>query len=52
MFGCCKASGVNFREWLVYFLSNVHDYDLDYDKDLAELLPHNFKGKTKEVTEI
>lgn len=52
MFGCCKAIGVNFREWLVYFLNNVHDYDLDYDKDLAELLPHNFKGKTKDISEI
>jgi hypothetical protein len=52
MFGCCKASGVNFREWLIYFLSNIHDYDLDYGKDLAELLPHNFKGKTKDISEI
>jgi len=43
MFGCCKASEVNFRDWLVYFLKNIHDYDNDYSKDLAELLPHNFK---------
>jgi transposase len=43
MLGCCKASGVNFRDWLVYFLNNVHNYDNDYSKDLAELLPHNFK---------
>ena len=43
MFGCCKASGVNFRDWLVYFLSNIHNYDNDYSKDLAELFPHNFK---------
>ena len=42
MFGCCKASGVNFRDWLVFFLSNIHNYDTDYSKDLAELLPHNF----------
>lgn len=52
IFGCCKASGVNFREWLVYFLNNVHDYDLDYSKDLAELLPHNFKAKSGIVSEI
>jgi transposase len=43
MLGCCKASGVNFREWFIYFLENVHSYDNDYSKDLAELLPHNFK---------
>lgn len=43
MLGCCKASGVNFRDWMVYFLSNVHNYDKDYTKDLSELLPHNFK---------
>ena len=43
MMGCCKASGVNFREWMIFFLNNVHNYDKDYSKDLAELLPHNFK---------
>ena len=43
MLGCCKARGVNFRDWLVFFLNNVHNYDNDYSKDLAELLPHNFK---------
>ena len=43
MLGCCKAHGVNFRDWLVFFLENIHNYDDDYSKDLAELLPHNFK---------
>jgi transposase len=43
MLGCCKAHGVNFRDWLVFFLNNIHKYDDDYSKDLAELLPHNFK---------
>ena len=43
MMACCKASEVNFRDWLVYFLNNIHWYDNDYSKDLAELLPHNFK---------
>jgi len=43
MLGCCKASGVNFRDWLVFFLNNIHKYDQDYSKDLAELIPHNFK---------
>lgn len=48
MLGCCKAAGVNFRDWLVFFLDNVHRYDNDYSKDLAELLPPNFKlQKTK-----
>jgi transposase len=42
MLGCCKAHDVNFRDWMVYFLNNVHNYDQDYSKDLAELLPHNF----------
>ena len=43
MLGCCKASGVNFRDWLIFFLNNIHKYDNDYSRDLAELLPHNFK---------
>jgi transposase len=43
MLGCCKANQVNFRDWLVYFLSNIHNYDTDYSKDLSELLPQNFK---------
>lgn len=43
MFGCCKAHGVNYREWLIFFLNNIHKYDDHYSKDLAELLPHNFK---------
>ena len=45
MLGCCKEHGVNFRQWLVFFLENIHNYDNDYSKDLAELLPHNFKGQ-------
>ena len=47
MLGCCKANEVNFRDWLVYFLNNIHWYDTDYSKDLAELLPHNFKLKNQ-----
>lgn len=52
MFGCCKASDVNFREWLIFFLDNVHKYDEDYSKDLAELLPQNFNVKTEETIKI
>jgi transposase len=46
MLGCCKAYGVNFRDWMVYFLSNVHNYDQAYSKDLAELLLCNFSKIT------
>lgn len=49
MLGCCKASNVNFRDWLIYFLNNVHNYDNDYSKDLVELLPHNFKKSQSET---
>jgi hypothetical protein len=44
----CKAAGVNFRDWMVFFLENVHSYDNDYTKDLAKLLPHNFKSRIPE----
>jgi len=47
MLGCCKAHEVNFRDWLVFFLDNIHNYDDDYTKDLAELLPHNFKPQNQ-----
>ena len=48
MFGCCKAHGINFREWVVYFLNHVHKYDNDYSKNLDELLPHNYLAKNSE----
>ncbi len=41
--GCCKANGVDFRTWMIYFLDHVHDYDMDYTKDIAELLPDKLK---------
>jgi transposase len=47
MLGCCKAHQVNFRDWLVFFLNNIHKYDDDYTKDLAELLPHNYKPQSQ-----
>ncbi|WP_423130517.1 IS66 family transposase [Gaoshiqia sp. Z1-71] len=47
MLGCCKAHNVNFRDWLVFFLDNIHNYDDDYTRDLAELLPHNFKPQNQ-----
>jgi transposase len=42
--GCCKSAEVDFRTWMIYFLDHVHDYDDDYSKDLAELLPDNLKA--------
>jgi transposase len=48
LFGCCKAHGVNFRDWLVYFLNHVHEYDGDYSKNLDELLPHHYHAKPSE----
>ena len=43
MMGCCKAADVDFKVWMNYFLSHVHDYDADYTKDLADLLPASLK---------
>ncbi len=43
LFGCCKEAEVNFREWLIYVLDNVHSFDNDYSKDLIELLPKQWK---------
>ena len=43
--GCCKAAKVNFRTWMIYFLDHVHDYDQDYTRDIAELLPDNLKDE-------
>lgn len=42
LLGCCKAANINFRDWMVYVLSHIHDYDEDYTMDLAELLPANW----------
>ena len=43
LMGCCKAAEVDFRKWLIYFLDHVHDYDENYDKDIADLLPDNLR---------
>lgn len=43
LFACCKEAEVNFRQWMVYVLDNIHSYDNDYPKDLAELLPKQWK---------
>ena len=43
LFGCCKASDVNPREWLTDVLTRIPEYNNNYDLDLADLLPHNWK---------
>jgi len=49
LFGCCKASGVNSREWLTDVLTRIPEYNKDYNRDLAELLPHNWSAsKTRQ----
>jgi transposase len=47
MMACCKEADVDFRQWLVFFLNNVHRYDNDLSMDLVELLPHAFKNSNK-----
>jgi transposase len=44
LFGCCKAAGVNPREWLTDVLSRIPEYNQDYSRDLAELLPQNWNA--------
>ena len=41
--GCCKAAKVDFRTWMIYFLDHVHDYDHDYTRNIADLLPDNLE---------
>lgn len=43
LFGCCKASDVNPREWLTDVFTRISLYNSNYDLDLADLLPHNWK---------
>jgi transposase len=43
-FGCCAAAEVNPREWLTDVLTKIPYYNNDYSRDLAELLPHNWKA--------
>ena len=43
LFGCCKASDVNPREWLTDVLTRIPEYNGNYDLDLADLLPHKWQ---------
>jgi len=49
LLGCCKTEGVNFREWLIYVLNHIHEYDEDYSKDLADFLPDVWKKRQSEA---
>jgi transposase len=44
LLGCCSASDVNPREWLTDVLTRIPYYNNDYSRDLADLLPHNWKA--------
>jgi transposase len=44
LLGCCKTCDVNPREWLTDVLTKIPYYNKDYSRDLAELLPHNWKA--------
>jgi transposase len=43
LLGCCKASDINPREWLTDVFTRIPLYNSNYDLDLADLLPHNWK---------
>jgi transposase len=43
LLGCCAATDVNPREWLTDVLTKIPYYNNDYSRDLADLLPHNWK---------
>lgn len=47
LLGCCKASDVNPREWLTDVFSKIALYNNNYELDLADLLPHNWKLSNK-----
>jgi len=43
LLGCCKSYDVNPRQWLTDVLTRIPAYNNDYSRDLADLLPHNWK---------
>jgi hypothetical protein len=49
LLGSCKACDVNPREWLTDVFSRIPEYNADYSKDLADLLPHNWKRNKMEL---
>jgi transposase len=49
LLGSCKACDVNPREWLTDVFTRIPEYNADYSKDLADLLPHNWKRNKVEL---
>ncbi len=47
LIGSCKANDVDPREWLTDVLTRIPEYNHDYSKDLADLLPHKWKSSKK-----
>ena len=47
LIGSCKANDVDTREWMTDVLTRIPEYNNDYTKDLADLLPHNWKASKK-----
>jgi len=47
LIGSCNACGVDPQLWLQDVLTRLPYYNNDYNKDLAELLPHNWKASNK-----
>jgi len=47
LIGSCKASEVDPREWMTDILTRIPEYNEDYSKDLADLLPHKWKASKK-----
>ena len=43
LMACCKAAEVDPHQWLTDVFTKIPYYNQDYSKDLAELLPHNWK---------
>ena len=50
LIGCCKASEVDPQQWLTDVLARIPEYNSNYNMDLADLLPHNWKA-SKDVQE-
>ena len=44
LMACCKSAGVDPQAWLTDVLTQIPYYNQDYSRDLAELLPHNWKA--------
>ena len=39
-----KSSGFDFSSWKIDFLYHAHDYDEDYSRNIAGLVPDNLKA--------